>query len=82
MMDALGYHAELQQVADRHDPDHEQRQQDGRLDRETKLLRVMDLMQLNLRGTYYEDFLMREHYIGFRFECDVDGERYAYTEKY
>jgi len=52
------------------------------LDRETKLLRMMDLMQINLKGTYYEDFLMREHYIGFRFECVIDGERYAYTEKY
>lgn len=52
------------------------------LDRETKLLRMMDLMQINLKGTYYGDFLMREHYIGFRFACSVEGERYAYTEKY
>jgi len=52
------------------------------LDRETKLLRMMDLMQLNLKGSYYGDFLMREHYVGFRFECSVDGERYAYTERY
>ena len=52
------------------------------LDRETKYLRMMDLIQINLKGTYYADFLMREHYIGFSFECMVDGERYAYTEKY
>ena len=52
------------------------------LDRETKLLRIMDLMQINLKGTYSEDFLMREHYIGFRFDCVIDGEIYAYTEKY
>jgi len=52
------------------------------LDRETKLLRMMDLMQVNLKGTYCEDFLMREHYIGYRFGCTVDGEYYAYTEKY
>jgi len=52
------------------------------LDRETKLLRMMDLMQINLKGTYSEDFLMREHYIGFRFDCIIDGEHYAYTEKY
>ncbi len=52
------------------------------LDRETKLLRMMDLMQINLKGTYYGDFLMREHYTGFRFACTVDGELYAYTEKY
>jgi len=52
------------------------------VDRETKLLRMMDLMQINLKGTYYGDFLMREHYIGFRFDCVVDGDIYAYTEKY
>jgi len=52
------------------------------LDRETKLLRMMDLMQINLKGTYSEDFLIREHYVGFRFECAIDGEHYAYTEKY
>jgi len=52
------------------------------LDRETKLLRMMDLMQINLKGTYSEDFLLREYHVGFRFECSVDGERYAYIEKY
>ena len=52
------------------------------LDRETKVLRMMDLIQINMKGTYYEDFLIREHYVGFRFECMVDGDRYAYTEKY
>jgi len=52
------------------------------LDRETKLLRVMDLMQINLKGSYYEDFLIREYYVGFRYEAVVDGDTYAYTEKY
>ncbi|MCL2111226.1 MAG: DUF5702 domain-containing protein [Clostridiales bacterium] len=52
------------------------------LDRETKLLRMMDLMQINLKGTYYADFLMREHYMGFRFSCRVNGDEYAYTHKY
>jgi hypothetical protein len=52
------------------------------LDRETKYLRMMDLMQINLKGTYYEEFLMREHYVGYRFSCIVDGDTYAYEEKY
>ena len=52
------------------------------LDRETKLLRMMDLMQINLKGTYDGNFLIREYYIGFRFSCFVDGDYYAYTEKY
>ncbi|MDR0876288.1 MAG: DUF5702 domain-containing protein [Clostridiales Family XIII bacterium] len=52
------------------------------LDRETKLLRMMDLMQINLKGTYAGDFLMREYYIGYRFSCTVDGDTYEYIEKY
>ena len=52
------------------------------MDRETKLLRIMDLIQINLKGTYYGDFLIREHYVGFQFKCNVDGEGYDYTEKY
>ncbi|GHU67206.1 hypothetical protein AGMMS49983_18040 [Clostridia bacterium] len=52
------------------------------LDRETKLLRMMDLMQINLKGTYAEDFLMREYYVGYRFSCVVDGDKYEYIEKY
>ena len=52
------------------------------MDRETKLLRIMDLIQINLKGTYNGEFLMREHYSGFRFECSVDGEHYAYEETY
>ena len=52
------------------------------LDRETKLLRIMDLMQINLKGTYAEDFLMREYYTGYRFSGIVDGDIYEYIEKY
>jgi hypothetical protein len=52
------------------------------LDRETKLLRMMDLMQINLKGTYAGDFLMREYYTGYRFSCLVDGDKYEYIEKY
>jgi hypothetical protein len=52
------------------------------MDRETKLLRTMDIMQINLKGTYREDFLIREYYTGFRFECTVEGDKYSYVEEY
>ncbi|MDR2157568.1 MAG: DUF5702 domain-containing protein [Clostridiales Family XIII bacterium] len=51
-------------------------------DRETKILRIMDLIQINLKGTYDKAFRLRDHYVGFRFEATVDGKVYAYTERY
>ena len=50
--------------------------------RETKLLRTMDLIQLNLRGSYYSDFLIKEHYTGFRLTAFVSGKKFAYEQKY
>ncbi|MDR1271548.1 MAG: DUF5702 domain-containing protein [Clostridiales Family XIII bacterium] len=51
-------------------------------DRETKLLRIMDLMQINLKGGYYKEFLMREYYTGFRLTAEVDGDEFSYVQKY
>jgi len=50
--------------------------------RETKLLRVMDLIQLNLRGSYYDEFLIKDHYTGFRLDAIVSGKMYSYEQKY
>jgi len=50
--------------------------------RETKLLRTMDLIQLNFRGSYYEDFLIKEHYTGFSLSAVVSGKRFDYEQKY
>jgi hypothetical protein len=52
------------------------------MDRETKLLRVMDLIQINMKGTYNGEFLMREYYAGFRFGASVNNVRFEYTERY
>ncbi|MDR2610397.1 MAG: DUF5702 domain-containing protein [Clostridiales Family XIII bacterium] len=51
-------------------------------DRETKLLRVMDLLQINLKTDYDRDFLLREYYTGFRFTAQAGGDEFAYTETY
>ena len=50
--------------------------------RDTKLLRVMDLIQLNLRGSYYKDFLIKEHFTGFSMSAVVSGKKFEYEQKY
>jgi hypothetical protein len=52
------------------------------LDRETKLLRIQDLIQINMKGTYREDFLMREYYTGYHFDALVNGDVFHYDENY
>lgn len=50
--------------------------------REKKLLRCMDLIQLNMKGSYYGDFDLREYYGGFQFEAAAKERKYTYIEKY
>ena len=40
-------------------------------DRNVKLYRVMDLIQINMKGKSRNDFLIEDHCIGFSFEADV-----------
>lgn len=51
-------------------------------DRDTRLFRMMDLIQINLKGTYNADFQMRQHYVGYRFEAEVNGDIFSYTQRY
>ncbi|MDR2132945.1 MAG: DUF5702 domain-containing protein [Clostridiales Family XIII bacterium] len=50
--------------------------------RENKLLRSMDLIQINMKTGYYESFLIREHYTGLRFDFVMNGDRCAYRQSY
>ena len=50
--------------------------------RETKMLRVMDLIQINLRGSYYREFLIKDHYTGFSLTAKVSGKTFEYEQKY
>jgi hypothetical protein len=52
------------------------------MDRETKLLRVMDLIQMDMKVNYNEDFLLREYYAGYRLRAEALGETFEYTERY
>lgn len=51
-------------------------------DREKKLLRCMDLIQLNMKGCYNRSFDLKEYYGGFRFVAVANDRAYEYMEKY
>ena len=50
--------------------------------REIKLLRCMDLIQLNMKGSYRKDFDLKGYYGGFQFEAVVQGKTHSYIQKY
>ena len=52
------------------------------LKKEVRLTRMMDLIQINLQGTYSEDFYIHDCYRGFKFEAQVNGRKMKYDEKY
>lgn len=50
------------------------------VDERIRILRIMDLIQINMRYMYYGTFLLREYNGGLRFTITVNGEEYE-TEK-
>jgi hypothetical protein len=50
--------------------------------KEEKLLRCMDLIQINMKGSYYGDFDLKEYYGGFQFEAVAKGRKFTYIQKY
>ena len=50
--------------------------------REGKLARMLDLMQLNIQGTYDRDFLILTSQTGFSYSVRINGREYQYEEKY
>lgn len=50
--------------------------------REKKLLRCMDLIQINMKGSYDRDFDLKEHYGGFQFEAITSNHKFTYIQKY
>ena len=50
--------------------------------REMKLLRCMDLIQLNMKESYYNNFDLKEYYGGFQFEAVVSDKTYTYIQLY
>ena len=49
---------------------------------ETKLLRIMDLIQINLKYIYVDYFLVKDYYCGFSYNLKVNDVTYEFEEKY
>lgn len=47
-----------------------------------RLLRIMDLIQINMKYRYYADFNMMEYYTGVRFTIDVNGKSHEFEDSY
>ncbi|MDD7346959.1 MAG: DUF5702 domain-containing protein [Clostridiales bacterium] len=52
------------------------------MDEDTKLLRMMDLIQINMRLNYYEDFLLREYYVGLSLMLNVNNRSVVIEKSY
>ena len=48
----------------------------------TRTLRIMDLVQINMKSRYYRDFNMMEYYTGVRYVMEVNGRDYAFEDAY
>lgn len=51
-------------------------------DRETKISRILDLIQINMRNSYNKDFLIAEHSVGIEIYAKINGRVYGYEKKY
>ena len=52
------------------------------MDRNVRILRIMDLIQINMRKFYYKSFLLRDYYGGVRFRFDINGAEYETVKLY
>ena len=52
------------------------------LPEEVKLLRIMDLIQINLKYTYRSDFLISDCRVGLDYIIEVNGKAYEFSEEY
>ena len=48
----------------------------------TRLLRIMDLVQINMKYRYYKDFNLMEYYTGTRFTIDEGIRSHVFEESY
>ena len=47
-----------------------------------RLLRIMDLVQINMKYRYYADFNLMEYYTGVRFTIDANGKSHEFEDAY
>lgn len=51
-------------------------------DENTKLARILDLIQINMRKNHDGDFLIQEHATGIVVEVEINGKKYGYEKQY
>ncbi len=47
-----------------------------------RLLRIMDIVQINMKYRYYRDFNMMEYFVGVRFSIEANGRSYNFEDHY
>ncbi len=47
-----------------------------------RLLRIMDLIQINMKYAYCDYFLMDDYYYGLKYEMTVNGKRHDFEERF
>lgn len=47
-----------------------------------RLLRLMDIIQINFKSWYYRDFNMMEYFVGVRFSIKGNGKNYDFEDAY
>lgn len=52
------------------------------MDERVKLLRVMDLIQINSRYLYYDSFLLKNYNAGLEYQLNVNGKKYEFNKEY
>lgn len=52
------------------------------MDEEIRLLRIMDLIQINMRLLYYDDFLLKTYSAGLNCSMTVNGKTISITKEY
>ncbi len=48
----------------------------------TKTLRMMDLIQINMKYLYCDYFLIKDYYAGLKFSIEVNGKNHEFEEEY
>lgn len=52
------------------------------MNKDVRLARIMDLVQINMKYRYYRDFNLEEYYTGVRFSLTVNGRSHVFEDEY
>ena len=52
------------------------------LPQETKKLRILDIIQINMKYLYCEYFLICDYYTGVKYSMEINGRKHEFDEKY